>query len=49
MWANVAAVRRAGGNEEGADEATARAVELFDRVGNVGGVAMVRPVVSARV
>ena len=42
MWANVVAVRRAGGDDDGAEAATARALELFDSIGNVAGAAMLR-------
>jgi tetratricopeptide (TPR) repeat protein len=43
MWANLADVRRAGGDERGADAATETARELFERFGNVAGAAMLRP------
>jgi len=48
MCANLAAVRRAGGDEAGADAAARRARELFESVGNVAGAAMLREAVGAR-
>jgi hypothetical protein len=47
MWVTMAAVARAGGDEEGADAATARALELFDRIGSVAAAANLRAAVSA--
>lgn len=47
MWANLAEVRLAAGDEEGADAATVNARELFERIGNVAGAAMLRASVAA--
>jgi tetratricopeptide (TPR) repeat protein len=47
MWANLAKVHRAAGNDEDADAATARALDLYDRIGNVAGAGMLREAVSA--
>ena len=44
---DLAEVRRAAGDEEEADAATGKARELFDRIGNVAGAAMLRASVAA--
>jgi class 3 adenylate cyclase/predicted ATPase len=47
MWETLAEVHRAAGDEEGADAATTRALELFDLIGNVAGAANLRAAVTA--
>jgi hypothetical protein len=47
MWVTMASVRRAAGDEEGADAATARALELFERIGSVAAAAMLLAAVAA--
>jgi class 3 adenylate cyclase len=46
MWANLAAVRREGGDEAGAHAATAKAVEHFEQIGCVAGADMLRSAVT---
>jgi tetratricopeptide (TPR) repeat protein len=47
MWVTMASVRRAAGDEEGADAATARALELFEQIGSDAAAAMLRAAATA--
>jgi len=42
MWLALAEVQRAAGNEAEADQAVERALELYDRKGNIAAAARVR-------